>query len=824
MEDQNLRDTHFLKPGTILENRYCIRRVIGEGGFGITYEAVNQKIDMTVAIKEFFCREYVHRDVEQSDQIQITYTAARESFEKAKKRFLQEAKILSGFSDEDAVVKIIDCFEENGTAYIVMNYLRGIPLNQYIQEQGPMKWETMIEKMNPLMRVLERMNNRGVVHRDISANNIMVLENGSLCLLDFGTAKDLMQKENTTTTAAFTKQGYTPIEQYANHGNVGPWSDVYALAAVCYECLTGECPPDSLQRSVFDEYKTLREQGVDAPKELESILKKALAVKTEKRYANMGELMEALGSISLGRRKKKRKRITALLAFSFLLAAVGACLGMNYREELLFRFEATETFFVVREEGASVEDLETAYEKIEKRIEKLAGENPYIWEEEKNGFRGVVPLKCFGDENPRTVIQDLFLNDSAQDELQVDFSVYTQIQSDWLTRQDDSEFGKKQCEADELGENRITIEYGPRYSEGLLKGDTENFIYMLKKRLDLLNIPYALGRGYNEKDHITLCVNQKDYNKDLFFLLLKEDVDIDLTDVRGKTIANIGWLGEIKEKDGTASVAVNPDYYDAAEARRSIKKASQDMADKNSGKYYLAVQNIRLLEGKLKKQKNRFIPIKDGVFEFSSIKMDTGKIDSENKDILKLLNEIISAEFIGNRYAELCTQITNGDTLVADEPAESRTAMRFNTSEEDKTVQKIKDLSESYEAESRIDYETGRERLSVMLLDQIYAETVTDCKSMADQVSRIIAACGLSDESPWTAITIGIKSRYVKDSYAGKIALYRYNRKKYKYPYTISVIGYEEKEAAWLKKVSATMRSDKRFEGYKIEFIDYSDM
>lgn len=122
---------HTLQAGTKLEHRYRIERVIGEGGFGITYEAVNEKIEMTVAIKEFYCRDYTNRNVEESNNIRIT-AATEENFEKAKKRFLQEAKILSGFNNENAIVKILDYFEENGTAYIVMDYLYGTPLDKYI--------------------------------------------------------------------------------------------------------------------------------------------------------------------------------------------------------------------------------------------------------------------------------------------------------------------------------------------------------------------------------------------------------------------------------------------------------------------------------------------------------------------------------------------------------------------------------------------------------------------------------------------------------------------------------------------------------------------
>lgn len=914
-------DSYRLKQGTILENRYRINRVIGEGGFGITYEAVNTKIDMTVAIKEFFCREYIHRDVTESNQIKITYAATQEPFERAKNRFLQEAKTLSGLSDENAIVKILDYFEENGTAYIVMNFLQGISLDQYIRINGPMKWAEMLEKIKPLLETLEHMHNRGVIHRDISPSNIMVLPGGKLCLLDFGAAKDIIKKEKTT-SIVFTKQGYTPIEQYANHGNVDAWSDVYALSAVCYECLTGECPPDSLQRSVFDEYRTLKQCGIEAPDELDMVLKKGLAVKAENRYQNMKELLKAFIHVEEKKPKTKRWLIAVFVPLA-LLFMTGVGFFAFYREEILFRFEETESFYVVRDEGISLEDFTEDFNRIEQRIQKLVGNEHYIWQKKENGVRGVIPLKCFGKENPREIIKwllirpnkwticgvelkdeyissigfqdsekknleikltekmpkdmqdtlaslcedgavlsldygfsnqlelegqrndpwtytwdlgevweeksirELFLYNITQEELKESFSLCTQIQSIWETRQNDieKEFGKKQCEIGELSDNQIILEYHPFNEEDFLEGDTKNFVVRLKKRLDILDIPYAMGRASYDKRNVTLCVAQKDYNPDLFYILLSQDMDLNLQDAWGQTIADTSSLGQFQWEDGKLKLHVDSDSTTAEDSIQDIKKSTDRMAKKGIAQYYLAVEKIRLLGGELERRGKTLAPIENGVFSFDTIKMDGGKLGQKYKKIVDLLNEILSAEYVGNTYELDTWQYKDKKNLVTDQPVEVCSDFAFDTSEEDQISESIKSLSDEYEVISDIDHELGEEALMIHLSDQIYSESVMEHEILLQQVEQIMKTCGLSRGTPWNDITIVIENRYKKDFYAGKIMFMHYfdTEKPTANAYSISVVGFEEKETKWLKLICKEMKKDKRFHGYEIKFTDYSD-
>ena len=226
-----------LAVGTKLDERYIIQRVIGEGGFGITYEAINERVHTSVAIKELYCREMVSRDCTVSNEITVTYSNQEDAFLKAKDHFLREARVIGSFAGKPGVVSVTDFFEENGTAYIVMNYLEGMTLKNYIKENGTMAVKKTYELLMPLMKTLEQIHKAGIIHRDISSDNIMVSPEGQLILLDFGSARGYFAEHDQTSTIVM-KNGYTPCEQYDSTAKQGPWSDIYSLSAVIYECIS----------------------------------------------------------------------------------------------------------------------------------------------------------------------------------------------------------------------------------------------------------------------------------------------------------------------------------------------------------------------------------------------------------------------------------------------------------------------------------------------------------------------------------------------------------------------------------------------------------
>lgn len=911
--------THTLRPGTILEERYRIERVIGEGGFGITYEAVNERIGMTVAIKEFYCRDYTDRDVEESKDIRIT-AATEENFEKAKKRFLQEAKILSGFNTETAIVKILDYFEENGTAYIVMNYLFGTPLDQYIKKHGAMPWKEVLQKFGPLIDTLERVHNRGVLHRDISPGNIMVLENGSLCLLDFGSAKDRFIEEGENVTTIFSKQGYTPIEQYARNGQLGAWSDVYALASVIYECLTGTHPPDSVQRAIYDEYETLQEKKIEAPAELDSVLKKGLAVRVEGRYSNMGELREAVEALLVETKSRKRKWVcVSTLAILVLCTAAGLWFFVKYREQIHLHFKETETFRLVRDEDTTIADFDRDFQRIEERIKMLTGTEPYIWKKENDEFYGVIPLSCFGREDPKEIIRnliarpckwticdvelygkyvdhigfrddgkceleirlsdstpeniqndlselckdvatlsvdfgydnhlsldgkmlsplsftwdlqkewedkkmrELFVHNISQDALAVSLNVHTQIQAVWDVLDSGNAFGVYQCAPEDLSSDTVTLEYWKSYEDERTEGEIADFVLGVRERLDVLEIPYALGRERNDTRRIVLRVNQQDYNEDLFWLLFRTGSDIQIEDGWGKELASYYSFSEIEQgEDHSLRMNMSKDSGDDIEdTGKCVEKMEQRAVDS----YYLVVDGVRLLKGSRSEDSTRTDQMKRGEFTFSSLCLMNEEPAGENEKIIKLLNVLMRNKYAVSEGRELLTyQYSDSENTVAAEPKKKNSKYRFSDKAEQQVMEKIRALSDQYEVTSRSTNGIEEKYLQVMLSKQIYSETLQDQEIVIGQICRIMQECNLETDSPWDDITIGIYSRYKEESYAARLVFHRgsYLETGEK-AYAISVIAYEKEEAKWIKEIYKKMKADERFRGYNIEYSNYVD-
>ena len=278
-----------LPPGTVLNGKYLIGFPLGAGGFGITYIGRDLNLDMKIAVKEY-----------------------TEGAEGGKERFLREARAMARFSGQTGIVNVRDFFEANGTAYIVMEYLEGITLKEYITKFGPVSWELALSHMAPVLTVLGKIHVEGFIHRDVSPDNIMMLKDGSVKLLDFGSAADVGSEQQRTMTVML-KPGYAPPEQYQGKGSMGPWTDVYGACATLYKCVTGETPPDSLSRMFEDTIKFPQQSGNNVPSYGQQAILHGMAVRREERTASVEQLMLELSGHGKERQEvggKKEQKAT----------------------------------------------------------------------------------------------------------------------------------------------------------------------------------------------------------------------------------------------------------------------------------------------------------------------------------------------------------------------------------------------------------------------------------------------------------------------------------------------------------------------------------
>ena len=284
-----------LRAGSILNGRYIVGRVLGQGGFGITYLAQDYQTKGLVAIKEYLPTEFAGRTTG-TYAVQVYSGDRRENFEYGKEQFLAEAKTLAEFIGNDHIVRIYSYFEEYGTAYLAMEYIDGESLDKYMSHHGGrLSVEKANELLVPVMEALDWVHSKGIVHRDIAPDNIIVTKDGRAKLIDFGAAR-YSTGEKSKSLDVILKHGFAPKEQYVRRGRQGPFTDVYAMAATYYYAITGKVPPDSIERMDEDELIPPTTLGVKMSEKAEDALLKGLEVSASERYQRMGELAEGLGA------------------------------------------------------------------------------------------------------------------------------------------------------------------------------------------------------------------------------------------------------------------------------------------------------------------------------------------------------------------------------------------------------------------------------------------------------------------------------------------------------------------------------------------------
>ena len=276
--------------GTILHGRYLIGRMLGQGGFGITYIGYDYTLETPVCIKEFFPSGGAMRDPYGNSKVYWSSDSTGAAMKLRRETFVKEAQKAAKVRSLASVVNVWDVFYENETAYIVMEYIKGITVKDYLIKRGTvMDAGECFELLGPVIRDLQGVHEKGIVHRDISPDNLMIDEDGKVKLLDLGAAKDL-SKGTGQSSALVAKKGFSPPEQYATSMNIGPWTDVYAMCATIYWCMTGKMIPEAMERMIDD---TLS-YPESIPVSIASVLKRGLAVRSRDRIQDMKELEAVL--------------------------------------------------------------------------------------------------------------------------------------------------------------------------------------------------------------------------------------------------------------------------------------------------------------------------------------------------------------------------------------------------------------------------------------------------------------------------------------------------------------------------------------------------
>ncbi|MGN0610497.1 MAG: protein kinase [Ruminiclostridium sp.] len=394
-----------LVPGTVLANRYVIGYAVGSGGFGIVYKALDTKYDTVVAVKEFYVGRLVTRAEGQKNV--IVSKKAQKEYDYRKERFLAEARTMAKFGSHRSIPNVFEFFEENNTAYIVMELLNGVALNEYQHQQdAALDVDFAIMIANEVGNALLSLHEQNIIHRDVAPDNIFICSGKELRvkLMDLGAAKLADSTDNVIDI--ILKPGYSPTEQYDNSKNIGPWTDIYALGATLYYMVTNIKPDESTNRKINDEVVPPHLINPLVSENLSNAIMKALAVEKHMRFKNVAEFLAAINGerkvITL-KKEKRRRNIRRMVAIASACAAiaVGAVVGLGVynnmlSKELLNPADIT-VWFSVNEGSNEEKAMEAVKENFESTFTNVKVElkaipaSDYAVELEKAANEGKLP-------------------------------------------------------------------------------------------------------------------------------------------------------------------------------------------------------------------------------------------------------------------------------------------------------------------------------------------------------------------------------------------------------------------------------------------------
>lgn len=385
-----------MHPNTILHGRYLVGRMLGQGGFAITYIGFDLVLNVKVAVKEYFPMGAAAREA-RSNTLRWNSANNAEQRQGAYESFLREARKTAKIDQIPSIVRVRDTFYENETAYIVMDYVEGVTLKEKLKREGLMSFPACVKLLTPMMEGLAKVHETGLIHRDISPDNIMVQPDGSVKLLDLGAARDMSVNQGPQSQLV-TKDGFSPLEQYTQAGQIGPWTDIYALCATIYYCITGRMLPSALDRMNSPELNFSLPTGIPMGKSLsasaEAALKAGLEVDSRNRIRDVRELLSRLnGAVpenksdkATGRKKWILPAMGGIAAVLLLAGSIGLYAGFSESRQTDADAESREDRSRSREEEPeessrepeSEESTEQPPERDILRVEKLGTSNANI--------------------------------------------------------------------------------------------------------------------------------------------------------------------------------------------------------------------------------------------------------------------------------------------------------------------------------------------------------------------------------------------------------------------------------------------------------------
>ncbi len=402
--DIKAKNSHILPPGTILNGKYLVGPSLGAGGFGITYLVLDLNLGVKAAIKEYFPGIFASRDTgSKAGNTVLVQDGMEREYSEGLTHFTQEAGILSRFFELPGIVTVKDFFYENSTAYIVMEYIDGISLKEYLKERGGrISYSETLNLMMPVISSLAIVHKNMLLHRDISPDNIMVTGGARVKLIDFGAARSYQDSRRSMTV--ILKQGYAPYEQYYKNGVQGTWTDIYALCATMYRMIAGKVPPEAVERKEKDSLVPLSSLNLQLPPNISKAIEKGLSIAPEMRQQTMQELYDDLYNARSNQadRSFSIQKILLLIVFLSLLtgfAFVGTAILI--RRSQADQASATMVRGNSSESGGQTEDIsqsaKQAAEAGSETAPEAEGKAPEA-SESQTDIRGRVTIR--EDENP----------------------------------------------------------------------------------------------------------------------------------------------------------------------------------------------------------------------------------------------------------------------------------------------------------------------------------------------------------------------------------------------------------------------------------------